>query len=221
MRSIILDTETTGLSTKLGHKIIEIGCVEIIDRIETGNVFHQYINPKREIPKFSTRIHGITNEQVADKPIFTDIASAFLDFIADSKLVIHNATFDIGFLNFELGHTTYNQIPLTNVIDTLRMARKKFPGSPASLDALCRRFNISLEHRKYHGALLDSQLLARVYMELTGESQSAISFFTKMQTEEKKEKLEARAHRPSTIESHSHKEALKRINNPIWNKLIT
>ncbi|MBQ4875550.1 MAG: DNA polymerase III subunit epsilon [Rickettsiaceae bacterium H1] len=219
MRTIILDTETTGLSTKLGHKIIEIGCIEMIDRIETGNVFHTYVNPKRDVPESSTKIHGITNEKLLDKPIFAKIAGDFLDFIGnDSKLIIHNATFDIGFLNFELSNTTHNQISADKVIDTLQIARKKFPGSSASLDALCKRFNISLEHRKYHGALLDSQLLARVYLELTKENQSIISFSTTTNTKKKKKILPIRKFSPSQEELNSHKELIKKIKKPLWKK---
>ena len=218
MRAILLDTETTGLSTKIGHKIIEIGCVEMVDYIETGNIFHKYINPKRSIPESSTQIHGITNDKVMNEPTFAEIAKSFLDFINDSKLIIHNAVFDIGFLNFELSQTQYNEIASDRVIDTLQIARKKFPGSPVSLYALCKRFNISLENRKHHGALLDSQLLAQIYLELTKESQSVISFVTNFDTKKRKETLKARKHYPSKQEIKCHNRLLEKIKDPLWNK---
>lgn len=220
MRTVILDTETTGLSPKTGHRIIEIGCVELIDRIETGNIFHTYINPDRNIPDSSTKIHGITDQKVANKPKFNEIADSFLNFIDNSKLIIHNAPFDIGFLNFELAQAKYNQISSKQVIDTLPLARQKFPGSPASLDALCKRFNISLENRKYHGALLDSQLLASVYLELTAKSQSSISFQNKIHENKFIEKKFPRNHQPSSQEIKLHEEMLQKIKETLWKKRL-
>ena len=168
-REIVLDTETTGLSFSDGHKVIEIGCVEIINGSLTGHTFHQYINPCRDISEDAIRVHGLTSEFLAPYPPFSEVAASFREFLQDSHLVIHNAKFDMGFLNGELG--ILQHAPLNNpVLDTLKLARQKFPGSPASLDALCKRFNIDAQHRTFHGALLDAQLLAQVYFQLTGPS---------------------------------------------------
>ncbi len=213
MREIILDTETTGLSPKSGDKIIEIGCIEIINRVETGNVFHTYINPERDIPYAASKIHGITDEKVANKPTFANIADDFLEFIKDSNIVIHNASFDIGFLNHELININYQELSMESVIDTLKLARNKFPGASATLDALCKRFNISLIKRKYHGALLDSQLLAQVYLELTKEKQSNILFNSHNTQTFQKQALSPRPHKPTSEEYKLHKELLAKINN--------
>ncbi len=175
MREIVLDIETTGLSFNKGDKIIEIGCVELINYIPSGKIYHQYINPNRDIPLASQRIHGITNNKVAKEPYFQDIADDLLNFIASSSIIIHNANFDFPFINHELVLSNKN-VMQNNVIDTLCIARKKFPGSPASLNALCKRFNISISDRGFHGALLDSKLLAKVYLELIGGVQKGISF---------------------------------------------
>lgn len=176
MREICLDTETTGLDPKDGHKIIEIACVELINKVKTGNFFHAYINPRRDVPAEAFKVHGISTEFLKDKPIFDHVAYKFLDFIKDGKLVIHNAAFDMKFLNFELRAIGVEMITSSNVIDTLTMARQKFPGAPASLDALCKRFSIDLSKRTKHGALTDSELLADVYIELMGGAQSGLSF---------------------------------------------
>ena len=178
MRSIVLDIETTGLSFKTGHKIIEIGCVELINHIPSGCVYNQYINPERDIPMASQNIHGISDEKVINEPIFSEIINDFLEFIGDSELIIHNASFDRTFLNHELTNLKKREIKNT-IVDTLTIARKKFPGSPASLDALCKRFNINLLERKknLHGALIDAELLAKVYLELAhGGLQNKIDF---------------------------------------------
>ena len=171
MRQIVLDTETTGLEPKQGHRIIEIGCVEIINRRKTERHFHQYLNPDREVDDGAFNVHGISNEFLADKPKFAEIGQAFLDFIGDAKLVIHNASFDMKFLNAELDWMGLPKLPMDQALDTLAMARKRFPGSPATLDALCRRFNIDNANRTLHGALLDSEILADVYLELIGGRQ--------------------------------------------------
>ena len=172
-REIVFDTETTGLSPQEGHRIIEIGALEVVGHLPTGRVFHHYLNPDREIEAGAIRVHGITNERVKDCPRFADIAQAWLDFVGDSPLVAHNASFDMNFINYELAAVGLTS--LTNpVIDTLQMARQKFPGSPASLDALCRRFEVDLTARTYHGALLDAQLLAEVYLELCGGLQPTL-----------------------------------------------
>jgi DNA polymerase III subunit epsilon len=174
-RIIILDTETTGISPGEGHRIVEIGCIEL-NNYRKGDQRQWYLNPDRDIPREATKVHGITNEQVADAPHFKDIGQDFLDFIKKDRLVIHNASFDMGFLNMELGRESLPLINNSRAIDTLAMARKKFPGSPASLDALCRRFKIDNSNRTFHGALLDSELLAEVYIELMGGNQFNLDF---------------------------------------------
>ncbi len=174
LREIVLDTETTGLSTEDGDRITEIGCIELINSIPTGKNFHQYINPERDISAKATEITGLTREALKDKPRFFEIADAFLDFIGTDPLIIHNAKFDMGFLNFELGQISKPLIEENTIIDTLDIARKKFPGAPASLDALCRRFDIDNSNRTLHGALLDAELLAEVYLELTGGRQQML-----------------------------------------------
>lgn len=171
MRQIVLDTETTGLEFKQGHRIIEIGCVEIMDRRRTNRHFHQYINPEREIDDGAFEVHGISNEFLADKPAFRDIAADFMDFIRGSELIIHNAPFDIGFLNNELellGPEWGTIESVAGVIDTLIMARERHPGQKNSLDALCQRYHVDNSQREQHGALLDAQILLDVYLAMTG-----------------------------------------------------
>ncbi|MEP2642641.1 DNA polymerase III subunit epsilon [Roseobacter sp.] len=171
MREIVLDTETTGFDPQSGDRIVEIGAVELMGHMATGKTYHQYINPERGMPDEAFQVHGLGDEFLSDKPKFAAVGQAFLDFIGDSKLVIHNAAFDIKFLNAELGWMGLPQIPWEQAIDTLEIARKRFPGSPASLDALCRRFHIDNTSRTLHGALLDSEILAEVYLELIGGRQ--------------------------------------------------
>lgn len=171
MREIILDTETTGLNPLEGHRIIEIGCLEMIDKVLTGREFHCYINPQRDVPQEAYRIHGISSEFLQDKPLFSNIADEFLSFIDGATLVIHNARFDIGFINHELSRLGKVALDLGEVVDTLMMARKAFPGARANIDALCKRFKIDNTMRTKHGALLDAQLLAEIYIELTGGRQ--------------------------------------------------
>jgi DNA polymerase-3 subunit epsilon len=169
-RQIVLDTETTGLEPEQGHRIIEIGCVEMIDRRLTGNNFHQYLQPDREIDAGAIEVHGITNEFLADKPHFADVASDFIDYVRGAELIIHNAPFDVGFLNHELrlmGHPSV-LIDICAVTDTLVMAKKMHPGQRNSLDALCKRYDIDNAHRELHGALLDAEILADVYLMMTG-----------------------------------------------------
>ncbi len=189
MREICLDTETTGLDPKDGHKIIEIACVEMVNKIRTGQVFHTYVNPRRDVPQEAFKIHGISTEFLQDKPIFDHVAHKFVDFIKDAKLVIHNAAFDLKFLNHELRLVGLQPIDVDFVIDSLALARKKFPGSPASLDALCKRFNIDISHRTKHGALLDTELLCDVYIELMGGAQSGLVFDVVQKEEIIEEKL--------------------------------
>ncbi len=171
MREIVLDTETTGFDPETGDRIVEIGAVELIGHMATGKTYHQYINPERSMPEEAFQVHGLGDDFLRDKPKFAQIGREFLDFIGDAKLVIHNAAFDIKFLNAELKWMSLPQIPWEQAIDTLEIARKRFPGSPASLDALCRRFNIDNSSRTLHGALLDSEILAEVYLELIGGRQ--------------------------------------------------
>ena len=171
MREIVLDTETTGFEPSEGDRIVEIGAVELIGHVPTGRTYHQYINPKRSMPKAAFEVHGLGDEFLSDKPVFADIAQAFVDFVGDSKMVIHNASFDMKFLNAELGWVNRPLLPMDQALDTLAIARRRFPGSPASLDALCRRFGIDNSSRTLHGALLDSEILAEVYLELIGGRQ--------------------------------------------------
>ncbi len=173
-REIVLDTETTGLNAQNGDRIVEIGCVELINHMPSGKHYHTYVNPERDMPEGAFRVHGLSEEFLAGKPLFTTIAEDFADFIADSTLIIHNAPFDIGFLNAELRRT--NKPALVNpVIDTVQLARKKHPGARVGLDALCKHYNIDNSHRTLHGALLDSEILAEVYLELIGGRQVTLS----------------------------------------------
>ena len=171
MREIVLDTETTGLEPATGDRVVEIGAVELFNHMPTGRTYHQYINPDRFMPKEAFDVHGLGDDFLRDKPRFAAIATAFLAFIGDATLVIHNAPFDMKFLNHELGMAGHPPLPMSRAFDTVALARQKFPGSPASLDALCRRFGIDNSMRAKHGALLDSEILAEVYLELIGGRQ--------------------------------------------------
>ena len=217
MREIVLDTETTGLSPSDGHRIVEIGCLELKNHIPTGNTYHQYINPMRDMPVEAYDVHGISEEFLADKPQFNQIVDAFLEFIGDSPLVIHNASFDMRFLNYELAVAKREKLKFSRTIDTLRIAREKFLGSPASLDALCRRFKIDNSNRTFHGALLDSELLADVYLELKGGRQRAFSLSqanaSQQQMIEKKARTfrEPRHFPPKPEELELHQELIAKI----------
>ncbi len=175
MREIVLDTETTGLNPRGGDRLIEIGCVELINRYPTGNEYHVFINPERDVPAEAEAVHGISTDFLRDKPVFSAVAQDFLDFIADASLVIHNAAFDIGFLNAELERLSLPALSMDRVVDTLMLARRKHPAGPNSLDALCKRYGVDNTMRVKHGALMDSILLAEVYLELLGERQGALS----------------------------------------------
>jgi DNA polymerase-3 subunit epsilon len=171
MRQVVLDTETTGLEVSQGHRIIEIGCIEILHRRTTDQIFHQFLNPEREIDAGAQEVHGISTEFLADKPKFSSIADRFIEFITDTELIIHNASFDVGFINAELelaGHHITDINACCKVIDSLEMARKMHPGQKNNLDALCKRYEIDNSHRELHGALLDAQILADIYLALTG-----------------------------------------------------
>ncbi len=228
MREIALDTETTGMNPSTGDRIIEIGCVEMMNLVPTGNTLQLYINPERDIPAEATAVHGITNEFVADKPTFSEVYSDFIEFIGkDSKLVIHNAEFDMKFLNAELHKVGHAAISWSRVVDTLAIARKKFPGSPANLDALCRRFDIDNSDRTYHGALLDSELLAEVYLELLGGRQHGLSLSDDKKSgsaagasgkKSKRPFREPRVFTPSKEELAAHQALVEQLEDPIWKK---
>lgn len=174
MREIVLDTETTGLDPFQGHRVVEIGAVELFNHMPTGRTYHEYLNPQRDMPVEAFDVHGLSAEFLSDKPLFHQIGQKFLEFCGESRLVIHNASFDMKFLNAELDRARLPKLPLTQALDTLAISRKKFPGSPSSLDALCRRFGIDNSAREKHGALLDSEILAEVYLELIGGRQPGL-----------------------------------------------
>lgn len=183
MREIVLDTETTGLDPAQGDRIVEIGAVELFNHLPTGRTYHQYLNPERSMPAEAFEVHGLGDDFLRDKPKFASVAKDFLDFITDAQLVIHNAGFDLKFLNAELRTAGHPQLPPSRALDTLMIARKKFPGSPASLDALCRRFGIDNSAREKHGALLDSEILAEVYLELIGGRQPDFGLATEARSQ--------------------------------------
>ena len=223
MREIVFDTETTGLDPLSGHRVVEIGCVELINHMPTGNTFHKYLNPQRSVPTEAAMVHGLTDEFLADKPMFAEVVDDFLSFIGDAPLIAHNAGFDMNFINAELARHGFKILPKDRATDTVLMARKKFPGAPASLDALCKRFNISLADRQLHGALLDARLLAEVYLELLGGRQPDLAIATEtvvVVTEEvvqrTREFRAPRAHAPSEDELHAHEAFLAQIKEPIW-----
>jgi DNA polymerase-3 subunit epsilon len=195
MREIVLDTETTGLDPKEGHRIVEIGAVELENHVPTDRHFHVYIDPQRDMPEEAFAVHGLGNDFLRGKPLFADVADEFLAFVGDAKLVIHNASFDMMFLNAELDWASRPQLPMHQAIDTLQIARQKYPGAPASLDALCRRFNIDNSARTLHGALLDSEILAEVYLELLGGRQPGLVLGSAEPTQSTQDRA-SRAHAP-------------------------
>lgn len=176
MREIVFDTETTGLDPASGHRVVELGCVELLNGIPTGKTLHHYIDPERDMPEEAFKIHGISSEMLRGKPVFAQIAQEFIDFTGSAKLVAHNAEFDFKFLNAELTRLGYATLDRERMVDTLALARRRHPGAPASLDALCQRYGIDTSRRTKHGALLDSELLAEVYAELTGGKQTTLVF---------------------------------------------
>lgn len=176
MREIVFDTETTGLDPSKGDRVVEIGCIELLNGIPTGKTFHHYINPQRDMPDEAFRVHGISSAMLEGKPVFAEIAQAFVDFTEGAKLVAHNAEFDFKFMNAELAKLGYAILSSERMVDTLALARRRHPGSPASLDALCQRYGIDNSRRTKHGALLDAEILAEVYAELTGGKQTALVF---------------------------------------------
>ena len=221
MREIVLDTETTGLNPKSGDRVVEIGCVEIVNQVATGEIYHQYINPQRDMPEGAFSVHGLSSEFLSDKPVFADIVDALLDFFGNARLVIHNAEFDMNFLNWELKALGRAPLSLDRATDTVRMAREKFPGAPASLDALCKRFQIDNSNRQLHGALLDARLLADVYLELIGGRQRGLCLAGQHASLEiaadasKTDRL-ARPHAASPDELDDHKAFVKKISNAVW-----
>lgn len=231
MRQIVLDTETTGLEPKQGHRIIEIGCVEIVNRRKTDRHFHQYLNPDREIDDGAYNVHGISNEFLADKPRFADIAQEFIDFIRDSELVIHNAPFDVGFINAELkklGRKWGKTENYCTVMDTLLLAREKHPGQKNNLDALCKRYDIDNTERDLHGALLDAQILLDVYLVMTG-GQETLSFDShqEQQAAEQAQVRKLDANRkplpviePTEAERAAHEQFLERIKDQSGGKCV-
>lgn len=225
MREIVLDTETTGMDPAKGDRVIEIGALELVGHMPTGRTLQLYINPERDVPPESTAVHGITTDFLRDKPVFSEVYMEMMDFIQDSTLIIHNAEFDLKFLNAELRKVGHEPLGWGRVIDTVQMARKKFPGSPANLDALCRRFDIDNAARVYHGALLDTQLLAEVYLELIGGRQHGLAIDRKTDMEGTAPlagPLE-RAYRAPRVfpvyetEERAHADMVLKLKRPRWN----
>lgn len=226
LREIILDTETTGLDPKSGHRIVEIAAIEMINKVLTGKQFHFYVNPQRDMPTEAYRIHGISGEFLRDKPLFHEIADDFLVFIQDSKIVIHNAVFDVKFINHELSLLNRDSIAfleLSNTIDTLTLARKLFPGMKANLDALCKRYKIDNSGRQVHGALKDAALLAEVYVELTGGRQVSFNISANKKADNEvvaknhtANKKDIMVIKPTKEELEKHKEYLSKMLSPLW-----
>jgi len=222
MRQITLDTETTGLNPSAGHRIVEIGCVELVNHIPTGKRFHRYVNPERNIPDEAAKIHGLTEDFLSRHQVFANLADDFLAFIGDAPLIIHNAEFDLAFLNAELARLNLPALESKRCIDTLMLARKRFPGSPASLDALCKRFGVDNSEREKHGALLDSALLAEVYLELVGGREPGLSLAAaESETSHRiaaseKSFREPRPHEPTEEERAAHETLVARLKDPIW-----
>ena len=227
MREICLDTETTGLDPNSGHRVVEIGCVELMSHVRTGSHFHTYLNPERDMPREAENIHGLSSVFLKDKPLFRTVARAFLEFIGDSPLVIHNAGFDLKFLNFELNALDLPLIDFARATDTVLIARRMFPGSPANLDALCKRFNIDTAARTKHGALLDAELLADVYLELKGGRQSSMANLMQAAPVERDAQgvelvfsghtdIPARDFPASLEERAAHKAMIDKLKSPLW-----
>lgn len=232
MREIVLDTETTGMDPATGDRLVEIGCVELINQMPSGKVFHRYLNPERDVPAEAAAVHGLTSEFLSDKPVFTEIVAEFLDFVGSDRLVIHNAEFDMKFINSELERAGFRGIPMLRVNDTLYMARARFPGAPASLDALCRRFGVDLSGRDKHGALLDAELLAKVYLELIGGRQRGLGLASAgngggdgivggagtvgMASLQRQGARPVRHFEPSPDELAEHEKMLGKLTQPLW-----
>ena len=226
MREIVLDTETTGLSPEAGDRLVEIGCVELVNLVPTGQTFHCYINPERPMSAGAEAVHGLSDVFLADKPTFAEVVEAFRGFVGDANLVIHNASFDMAFLNAELRRLSLPPIPDGRAVDTLKIARQRYPGAQASLDALCRRFGIDNSHRELHGALLDAELLAEVYLELKGGRQPDLTLVrggasaggSGGQGTSERVFRPARAHAPTEREAAAHTAFLTKLSDPIWSR---
>ncbi len=224
MREIVLDTETTGLDPDSGHRIVEIACVELVHRLPTGREFRKHVNPERDMPEAAQAIHGLSTEFLAEQPPFAAIVEEFLEFIGEAPLVIHNAEFDLKFLNAELARLGRPAIDAARAVDTVALARQRFPGAQASLDALCRRFEIDNSARDLHGALLDCQLLAEVYLELSGGRQPGFDLDPARRAQaravgrQERPQRPARPHAPSPEETVAHEALLARMKDPIWHQ---
>lgn len=227
MREIVFDTETTGLSFSSGDRLVEIGCVELINRVETGRSFHCYFNPERAMNPEAQAIHGLSDAFLADKPLFSQQAEALLEFLGEAPLIAHNAAFDFGFLNGELGRCGRAAIGLDRMVDTLQIARATFPGAKHTLDALCTRFGVDRSHRVLHGALLDAELLAQIYVELTGGRQIGLELAAESGTTvievrsfqpRRREYRAPRPHNASAEEISRHQAFLASLESPIWNR---
>ncbi len=222
MREIVLDTETTGLDPNSGHRIVEIGCVETRHHITTGESFHVYINPERDMPEEAFKVHGLSEQFLSDKPVFAEVVEDLLSFIGDAPLVIHNADFDMKFLNAELKRVGRPLLDRDRAVDTVTMARRKFPGAQANLDALCRRFEIDLSRRDKHGALLDAELLADVYLQLRGGAQPGLELAGDTSRAGgasvvvERQARPPRAHAPSAEELAAHAALVESLKDPVW-----
>ena len=234
MRELVLDTETTGLDPENGDRIVEIGIIELNNHIKTGKQFHYYINPERESDIKAEKIHGLSRDFLSDKLKFSDIAEELVEFISDSKIIIHNAKFDVSFLNSELKRCNLNDLNNDNILDTLLLARKKYPGQSVSLDTLCRRFGIDVSNRKIHGAILDAELLSLVYLELIGGKQTKLNFDNEVDINldkisenvninenYKNKRIIAIKNITLNKQDHQkHKKFIDTIPNSIWSKII-
>ena len=221
MREVILDTETTGLNSDNGDRIVEIGCVELVNHVATGTTYHQYVNPERPMPDEALQIHGLSEAFLSEFPVMSDIIDEFLEFIGVAPLVIHNAEFDLRFLNAELARLDKPALKIKRAIDTVRLAREKFPGASVSLNALCKRFSIDNSSRSFHGALLDAHLLALVYLELVGGKQQGFELSTKEIANEvivtDGNRRDTRNFAVKDDELKAHARFLAKITKPIWN----
>ena len=225
MREIIFDTETTGFDPKNGDRMVEIGCIEMVNRVPTGRTFHAYFNPERAMPAEAEAVHSLSDAFLADKPLFRAVAQDFLAFIEDSPMIAHNAAFDFGFINFELAFCGHPEVSLDRMVDTVALARVRHPGAKLSLDALCTRYGIDRSHRTKHGALLDAELLAQVYVELRGGRQIGLELLadtTEIVTETKvlvrtdRVFRQPRPHAATEAELIAHAEFLKSVDSPLW-----
>ncbi|MEJ5232034.1 MAG: DNA polymerase III subunit epsilon [Geminicoccaceae bacterium] len=224
LREVVLDTETTGLDPAEGHRIVEVAAVELIDHLPSGRTFQSYLDPERDVPEEAARVHGLTREFLQGYPTFAEAADEFLAFLGDSPLVIHNAAFDLKFLNAELARLGREPLPPSRVIDTLALAQRRFPGAPASLDALCRRFAIDASARTLHGALLDCQLLAEVYLHLLGGRQTVLGLTLAARpvvgpvAGPSRRLRTPRPHAPSPEEEAAHAALVATLVDPVWRR---